>query len=132
MSFNDPIADMLTRIRNAYAVKILVTDAPYSKIKQSILDVLKEEGYIIGYTVNGEGSKKTLSIELKYSANGTPAVMEINKISKGSKRIYVSLDNLKGYYNGMGIGILSTSKGVISDRSAISSRVGGELICTVF
>lgn len=132
MSMSDTIADMLTRIRNAQAGRLLNVILPYSKIKNDILKVLKAEGYINEFQVTLNTKKSFLQIELKYTPNGKPAISEIHRVSKPGKRIYSPINKLKGYYNNMGIQIISTSKGVISDREAYSYRVGGEIICKVF
>jgi small subunit ribosomal protein S8 len=128
----DSIADMLTRIRNAQSSKLISVSLPHSKLKCAILKVLQAEGYIKEYRVRHEDNKGYIEIDLKYSLNGRPAICEIHKVSKPGKRIYSSIDKLKGYYNNMGIHILSTSKGVVSDREAHNYGVGGEIICRVF
>ena len=130
MSMSDNIADMLTRIRNGQKSKLLNVAMPASKLKCAVLDVLKGEGYIAGYTFSTED--REISVELKYSRIGKPAICEIHKVSKPGKRIYSPISNLKGYFNNMGIHILSTSKGVMSDRDAKKHNVGGEVICKVF
>lgn len=130
MSMTDNIADMLTRIRNGQKSKLLSVGMPASKLKCAVLDVLKGEGYIAGYTLNVED--KEISVELKYSRIGNPAICEIHKVSKPGKRMYSPISKLKGYFNNMGIHILSTSKGVMSDRDAKKHNVGGEVICKVF
>jgi small subunit ribosomal protein S8 len=130
MSMSDNIADMLTRIRNGQKSKLLNVAMPASKLKCAVLDVLKGEGYIAGYTFNTED--REISVELKYSRIGKAAICEIHKVSKPGKRIYSPISNLKGYFNNMGIHILSTSKGVMSDRDAKKHNVGGEVICKVF
>jgi small subunit ribosomal protein S8 len=128
----DPIGDMLTRIRNAVMVKKKeVVVEPASKLKMAILDVLKREGYIEGYKIEGEGVKKKIIVYLKYY-QGKPVIQVIERISKPGRRIYVGVDEIPKVYNGLGIAILSTSKGVLSDREAKKLRVGGELICKVF
>jgi len=132
MSMTDAIADMLTRIRNGQKSRLMTINLPHSKMKSAILDVLKEEGYIKSFDIVYEQNKAQLQVELKYSLNGKPAIYEIHRVSKPSKRIYSSISDLKGYYNNMGIYILSTSKGVVSDRAAHSFGVGGEIICKVF
>jgi len=128
----DPIGDMLTRIRNAIMVKKkeLVVE-PASKLKMAILDVLKREGYIEGYKIEGEGVKKKIIVYLKYY-QGKPVIQVIERVSKPGRRIYVGVDEIPKVYNGLGIAILSTPKGVLSDREAKKLRVGGELICKVF
>ncbi|MFZ8833186.1 MAG: 30S ribosomal protein S8 [Candidatus Caldipriscus sp.] len=128
----DPIGDMLTRIRNAVMVKKKeVVVEPASKLKMAILDVLKREGYIEGYKIEGEGVKKKIIVYLKYY-QGKPVIQVIERVSKPGRRIYVGVDEIPKVYNGLGIAILSTSKGVLSDREAKKLRVGGELICKVF
>ncbi len=128
----DPIGDMLTRIRNAVmAKKKEVVVEPASKLKMAILDVLKREGYIEGYRVEGEGVKKKIIVYLKYY-QGKPVIQVIERVSKPGRRIYVGVDEIPKVYNGLGIAILSTSKGILSDREAKKLRVGGELICKVF
>jgi small subunit ribosomal protein S8 len=128
----DPIGDMLTRIRNAVMVKKKeVVVEPASKLKMSILDVLKREGYIEGYKIEGEGVKKKIIVYLKYY-QGKPVIQVIERVSKPGRRIYVGVDEIPKVYNGLGIAILSTPKGVLSDREAKKLRVGGELICKVF
>jgi len=129
----DTIADMLTRIRNGQKTKLLFVDVPYSRTKCDILNVLQEEGYITGYTVNDvKKGIKNIQVRLKYSASGMPTIREITRVSKPGKRAYTAIEDLRGYYNGMGIYILSTSRGVISDRAARKDGVGGEVICKVF
>jgi len=128
----DPIGDMLTRIRNAImAKKKEVVVEPASKLKMAILDVLKREGYIEGYKIEGEGVKKRIIVYLKYY-QGKPVIQVIERVSKPGRRIYVGVDEIPKVYNGLGIAILSTPKGVLSDREAKKLRVGGELICKVF
>jgi small subunit ribosomal protein S8 len=127
---SDNIADMLTRIRNGQKSRLLNVGLPMSKLKCAVLDVLKNEGYIADYTANTE--EKTIDIALKYSRVGQPAICEINRVSKPGKRMYSSIGELPGYFNNMGIHILSTSHGVMSDREAKKLNVGGEVICKVF
>ncbi|MDP4708768.1 MAG: 30S ribosomal protein S8 [Rickettsiaceae bacterium] len=130
MSMSDNIADMLTRIRNGQKSRLLNVGLPMSKLKCAVLDVLKNEGFIAGYTTNTE--EKTIDIALKYSRVGQPAICEIHRVSKPGKRMYSSIGELPGYFNNMGIHILSTSHGVMSDREAKKLNVGGEVICKVF
>lgn len=127
---SDNIADMLTRIRNGQKSKLLHVVMPSSRLKCAVLDVLKTEGYIVSYAVDKE--KKEITVELKYSKVGAGAICEIHKVSKPGKRMYSAIADLKGYFNNMGINILSTSKGVMSDRDAKKHNVGGEVICKVF
>lgn len=128
MSMSDNIADMLTRIRNGQKSRLLRVALPVSKLKCKVLDVLKAEGYVSSYKTE-EGQ---LTVTLKYSATGDPAISEVHRVSKPGKRIYSAISDLKGYYNNMGIYILSTSHGVMSDREARKQNVGGEVICKVF
>lgn len=132
MSMTDNIADMLTRIRNGQKSKLISVSLPGSKTKCAILKVLQEEGYIRGYEVSNEHNISQIEVYLKYSTRGKPAIYKIDRVSKPGKRVYSSIDKLKGYYNNMGIYILSTSRGVLSDREAHSQKVGGEIICKVF
>jgi len=127
---SDNIADMLTRIRNGQKSKLLSVILPISKLKCAVLDVLKSEGYILGYIINSE--KNTIDISLKYSRTGQSAICKIHRVSKPGRRVYCSIDNLPGYFNNMGIHILSTSHGVMSDREARKQNVAGEVICKVF
>jgi small subunit ribosomal protein S8 len=127
---SDNIADMLTRIRNGQKSKLLNVALPMSNLKCTVLDVLKSEGFIVGYTKDVE--KRVIDISLKYSRVGEPAISEIHRVSKPGKRIYSSINDLPGYFNNMGIHILSTSHGVMSDRQAKKVNVGGEVICKVF
>ncbi|HJK86879.1 MAG TPA: 30S ribosomal protein S8 [Candidatus Megaira endosymbiont of Nemacystus decipiens] len=130
MSMSDNVADMLTRIRNGQKSKLLNVELPLSNLKCSVLEVLKQEGYILDYKVEKE--TKTITIVLKYSKEGIPAISELHRVSKPGKRVYSSITDLKGYFNNMGIHILSTSCGVMSDREAKKQNVGGEVICKVF
>ena len=130
MSISDPIADMLTRIRNAQAVNKPEVIMPSSKVKIAIASVLKEEGYISNYLVQGDEAKPQLLIILKYYA-GSPVIDQIKRISTPGLRIYRSCDQLPMVVNGLGISIISTPKGIMSDRKARSINVGGEVICQV-
>ena len=130
MSMSDPIADMLTRIRNGQSADKVSVSMPASKFKQSVANVLKEEGYIQDWRVEGEGSKKQLTIDLKYYM-GEPVIEKIKKVSRPGLRIYKSVEELPQVIGGMGIAIISTSKGVMTDRAARENGQGGEVICTV-
>ncbi|WP_292994897.1 30S ribosomal protein S8 [Nitrosomonas sp.] len=130
MSMSDPIADMLTRIRNAQLAKKRSVKMPSSNIKLSIADVLKDEGYINDFSVVRDNSKNTLEILLKYYS-GDPVIEQIKRISKPGLRIYKSSKNLPDIMNGLGIAIVSTSKGVMTERKARAVGIGGELLCTV-
>lgn len=132
MSMTDPIADMLTRIRNAQLRGKSKVATPASRIRGSVLDVLESEGFIRGYAAVEHGSGKSeFEIELKYF-EGEPVIREINRVSKPGRRVYAGVKNLPTVYNGLGISILSTPKGVMSDGEARNQNVGGEVICTVF
>ena len=130
MSMSDPIADMLTRIRNGQSADKISVSMPASKFKESIAKVLKEEGYIQDWKTEQEGSKKSLIIDLKYYM-GKPVIDKIRKVSRPGLRIYKSADELPQVIGGMGVALISTSKGVMTDRSARESGQGGEVICTV-
>ncbi len=130
MSMSDPIADMLTRIRNGQSADKVSVCMPASKYKQSIATVLKDEGYIADWRLEGEGVKKQLTIDLKYYM-GKPVIEKIKKISRPGLRIYKSAEELPCVLGGMGIAIISTSKGMMTDRAARENGHGGEVICTV-
>ncbi len=129
MSMQDTIADMLTRIRNGQMAKMESVDMPSSKFKCSIAKVLKEEGYITDYSVDSE-VKPTLTVKLKYY-QGKPVIDEIKRVSKSGLRIYKSVDELKPVKNGLGILIVSTDKGVMTDKQARKQNLGGEVLCLV-
>jgi len=131
MSMTDPIADMLTRIRNGQKVSLETVTMPASQLKEAIAKVLEEEGYIGGYSVaEGEANKKELTIELRYF-EGRPVIEKIQKVSRPGLRIYRGKDELPRVLGGMGIAIVSTSDGVMSDRSARAKGRGGEVLCIV-
>ena len=131
MSMSDPIADMLTRIRNAQMTERAVVVMPTSKVKVAIAHVLKDEAYIEGFKVSGEETRKPqLEIALRYYA-GKPVIEKIERISKPGLRIYKSKDDIPRVMNGLGIAIVSTSHGVMTDRKARATGVGGEVICIV-
>ena len=130
MSMQDPIADMLTCIRNAQMMGIQTVSVPYSQVKNSILNVLKDEGFIEDAGVIEANNKKDLSVMLKYY-QGRPVIEKINRISKPSLRVYKRCDDLPLVRGGLGITIVSTSKGVMSDKAARAQQVGGEVLCTV-
>jgi small subunit ribosomal protein S8 len=132
MSMTDPIASLLSTIRNGQAVKKAVVSSPSSALRKSVLDVLKKEGYIRDFQEkNVREGVKELSIELKY-VEGESAIRDIKKISTPGRRVYSAIDNLPKVNNGLGIFIISTSKGVMSDVDAKSQQVGGEVLCSVF
>lgn len=132
MSMNDPLGDMLTRIRNAQLRGKSTVSSPASKLRAWVLDVLADEGYIRGYeknsTDNGQGE---LVISLKYF-EGTPVIREIKRVSKPGRRVYMSVKEIPTVRNGLGVSIVSTPKGVMSDANARAANVGGEVLCTVF
>lgn len=130
MSMSDPIADMLTRIRNAQSVEKATVSMPASKLKSAIARVLHEEGYIDGFKISGETAKKELIIDLKYYA-GRPVIESIERVSRPGLRIYRGSDSLPKVLNGLGVAIVTTPKGVMTDRKARSSGLGGEVLCYV-
>ena len=129
---NDPIGDMLTRIRNAQMRRRSTVMTPASKLRAWVLDVLKDEGYIRGYEkVTGENGHPAIEISLKYY-EGEPVIRELQRVSKPGRRVYLGVDNIPQVRQGLGVSIVSTSKGVMSDASARAANVGGEVLCTVF
>jgi len=132
MSFNDPLSDMIARIKNAAMRKRSKVSTPASKLRGRVLDVLQDEGYIRGYAlVEKPGAHPEFEIELKYF-DGEPVIAEISRISTPGRRVYSSLSDLKPVKNGLGISILSTPKGVMSDAAARAENVGGEVLCRVY
>jgi small subunit ribosomal protein S8 len=132
MSMNDPLGDMLTRIRNAQMRRRPKVVTPASNIRGRVLDVLEEEGYIRGYMrVEQKGVSPTFEIELKYH-NGQPAIREIKRVSKPGRRVYSPVRDIPTVANGLGVAILSTPKGVMSDSKARENNVGGEVLCSIF
>lgn len=132
MSIQDPLGDMLTRIRNAQQRGKSKVICPASKLRSRVLDVLKQEGYIRDYaTVQKGAAKAEIEIELKYF-DGSPVIREIHRVSKPGRRVYSKIADLPRYYNGLGISILSTPRGVMSENDARSANVGGEVLCRVF
>ncbi|MCH7889325.1 MAG: 30S ribosomal protein S8 [Proteobacteria bacterium] len=132
MPLSDPLGDMLTRIRNGQRAQMPSVLSPASKLRARVLDVLKREGYIRGYSQRDLGNNlHELSIELKYY-EGEPVIREVKRISKPGRRVYSSVHDLPRVYNGLGISILSTPRGVMSDGEARAANVGGEVLCMVF
>ncbi|CAN5215173.1 30S ribosomal protein S8 [soil metagenome] len=132
MTMTDPLGDMLTRIRNAQMRKTSKVSTPGSQFRKNVLDVLQAEGYIRGYsTVDYENGRSEFEIELKYY-DGEPVIRQIERISKPGRRVYVSLRDIPRVANGLGVSILSTPKGVMSDAEARDQNVGGEVLCRVF
>jgi small subunit ribosomal protein S8 len=130
MSMSDPIADMLTRIRNAQAVDKTAVAMPSSKLKIAIAQVLKDEGYIEGFSLKGEGARAELEIALKYYA-GRPVIERIERVSRPGLRVYRGRDAIPQVMNGLGVAIVTTPKGVMTDRKARQTGVGGEVLCYV-
>ncbi|MBQ1438493.1 MAG: 30S ribosomal protein S8 [Solobacterium sp.] len=133
MNMTDPIADMLTRIRNGMQAKMETVDvAPVSKVKVEIARILKEEGYIAKYEVSGEGIQKKMTVTLKYSADKRPVITGIKRISKPGLRVYTKGDNVPKVLNGLGIAIISTSNGMMTDKEARKQHAGGEVVAYVW
>jgi small subunit ribosomal protein S8 len=131
MSMSDPISDMLTRIRNAQLAEKTIVAMPSSKLKVAIAEVLKDEGYVDGFSVvSGESGKATLEIGLKYYS-GRPVIEKIQRISRPGLRIYKGSEDIPKVMNGLGIAIVSTSKGLMTDRKARANGIGGEVLCVV-
>lgn len=128
---NDPISDMLTRIRNASMRNKAKVIVPPSKLRERVLEVLAKEGYIRGFATIEKDGKSEIEVELKYF-DGAPVIKEMQRVSKPGRRVYASVDSMPSVFNGLGISILSTPKGVMSDQDAKAQNVGGEVLCTVF
>ena len=126
----DPIADMLTRMRNANKARFEKVDIPASKMKINIAKILKDEGYIKNYKVTNDNKQGTLHVYLKYMSQGNPVISEIKRISKPSRRVYVGKDDIPVEKSGLGLVIISTSKGVLTDKDARKQGIGGEVICS--
>ena len=132
MATNDPLGDMLTRIRNAQMRKRGKVSTPGSSLRKNVLDVLEAEGYIRGYSTTDYGNGRTeFEIELKYF-DDQPVIRKIERVSKPGRRVYVTVDAMRRVANGLGVSIVSTPKGVMADHSARENNVGGEVLCTVF
>ena len=133
MNMTDPIADMLTRIRNGYQARMTTVDvAPFSKVKAEIAKILKSEGYIDKYAVEGEGIEKKIVVTLKYNENDEKVIKGIKRISKPGLRVYARGNNIPRVLNGLGIAIISTSEGMMTDREARNKHIGGEVIAVVW
>jgi len=130
MTMQDPIADLLTRVRNAQMAGHVRVQMPNSKGKRAILDVLQSEGFILGYSVSDE-VKSNITVELKYH-NGSPVIEEISRVSRPGLRIYKESNDIPKVRGGLGVAIVSTNKGVMTDKNARSQGIGGEVLCTVF
>ena len=132
MSMSDPLGDMLARIRNAQQAGKSVVAMPWSRLRENVCSVLKTEGYIRGYNVqDADNNKRNLTVELKYS-EGVGAIREMRRVSKPGRRIYSSVSQMPRYYNGLGVTVMSTPKGVMADHEARAANVGGEVLCQVF
>ena len=132
MTMSDPLGDMLTRIRNGQRVNHAQVECPYSKVRESVCNVLQEEGYIRGFSTSElEGNKKIIIIELKY-AEGEGAIREIKRVSKPGRRVYAKIKDLQPFRNGLGINVISTPRGVMPDHKARNENVGGEVLCQVY
>jgi len=132
MAISDPIADMLTRIRNAAKAKFNSVDVPGSTVKIEVAKILKNEGFIRNYKFLKDGKQGILRIYLKYGAGQSKVIYGLKRVSKPSRRVYVRCKEIKPVFNGMGIAILSTSKGVMTDKKARQDKVGGEILCHVW
>jgi len=132
MAISDPIADMLTRIRNAAKAKFNSVDIPGSTLKTEVARILKNEGYIRNYKFLKDGKQGILRVYLKYGEGQANVIYKLKRISKPSRRVYVNCKEIKPVYNGMGIAILTTSKGVMTDKKARQEKVGGEILCHVW
>jgi len=130
MSMQDPVSDLLTRVRNAQRAGHAEVEMPSSKTKVAICRVLQDEGYVEGFSVN-EGTKPTLSVQLRYH-NGAPVIEEIARVSRPGLRIYRACEDLPTVRGGLGVAIVSTDRGLLTDRAARAAGVGGEVLCTVF
>lgn len=132
MSMTDPIAHMLTKIRNAGTAKKPTVEIPSSQVKRWIAEILKEEGYIQDYEIISDNKQGILKLDLKYDDDAQSVIANLQRVSKPSRRVYVAKDEIPSVLSGMGIAILSTSKGVMTDRAARQAGVGGEVICYVW
>jgi small subunit ribosomal protein S8 len=132
MTMTDPVADMLTRIRNAIRNKRKTVRIPRSKLKIGIAEVLQKEGYIDGFALVEEGVQGAIDLKLRYGPDGEVVINRIERLSKPGRRLYGGAGELKPVLNGLGIAVLSTSKGILSDREARRQKIGGEILCTVW
>ena len=132
MSMTDPIADLLTRIRNGNSIRMPHIDVPASRMKRGIVDVLKAQGYVRDYRVIEDGVQGSLRVFLKYGPDGEFVINNIQRVSKPGRRVYKGVDDIPKVLNGLGIAILSTSKGILADHQARSERVGGEVLAEVW
>jgi len=132
MSMTDPISDMLTRIRNANMVRHDRTDVPASKMKLEIAKILAQEGYIRAFKLLEEGPQGAIRVYLKYADDGEPVIHGMNRVSKPGRRVYRTVEELPKVRNGLGVAVISTSRGVVTDEQARGLRVGGEVLCEIW
>jgi small subunit ribosomal protein S8 len=132
MSHTDPLADLLTRVRNATRISQDVTSMPHSKLKEAVAQVFKEQGYVTDVTVAGEGVRKRLVITLKYAASGQSVLTDAQRVSRPGRRVYRRHDDIKQVRAGLGVAVISTPRGVMADSSARQKKVGGEILCAVW
>lgn len=132
MSMTDPVADLLTRIRNGLSSKKAAVELPASKLKLEIVKILKEEGYISNFKVTEDGPQGVLRVDLRYGSDGRPIITGIQRVSKPGLRVYVGSEGIKPVLGGLGVAILSTSRGLMTDLNARKDRVGGEILCKVW
>jgi small subunit ribosomal protein S8 len=132
MSMTDPIADMLTRVRNALTAGKEKVDIPASAVKEGIARILRDEGFIINYRIMEDSKQGIIRVTLKYSDSEIPAIENLQRISRPGRRVYVGTDEIPRVLNGLGIAILSTSKGILTDRDSRTQKVGGEVLCYVW
>jgi small subunit ribosomal protein S8 len=128
----DPIADLLTRIRNALQVRRMEVAAPCSRVKQGVAEALKREGFIRDYEVTAEGPQGTLKVYLKYGPQGEDVINVLRRVSRPGRRVFRGVDDLEAVLDGVGIRVVSTSKGVLSDRECREQRIGGEVLCEIW
>jgi len=132
MAVSDPVADMLTRIRNAVKAKFNSVDIPSSKLKTELAKLLKEEGFIRNYKTIKDNRQDVIRLYLKYGKDNASAILGLKRVSKPSRRVYVGSDDIKPVFSGMGVAVISTSKGVMTDRQARKENVGGEVLCNLW
>lgn len=130
--WSDPLADMLTRVRNAVRVHNRQVKVPASKLKEAVAAVMRDEGYILGFDRVDDGKQGVLRIDLKYGPRGEEVIRHMERVSKGGRRVYRGVDDLPRVLDGLGIAIVSTSRGVLSDRECRAQNLGGELLCTIY
>jgi len=128
----DPIADLLTRLRNAQTVKHPLVTIPYSKMKEAILKILRQEGFVTDFETVGEGIRKQLAVTLKYTDQGSGVIETMRRVSRPGRRVYLGSDAMKPVRNGLGLAIVSTSKGVMTDQKARSQKLGGEILLNIW